>query len=121
LLSLICFSCFFLCRQSQQWVSLLFFLIINSLLDKAELENTKNSNEEEEEEEMLDPVSEYYQNSKHWTALVEYCLNPQNYPNDVINFDNDFVVCRDLYPKARLHCLIMPRRFFKIRHSLLIY
>ncbi|KAF2724852.1 HIT-like protein [Polychaeton citri CBS 116435] len=43
-------------------------------------------------------------------GLAAYTTNPASFPRDrVVQYDDDFVVIRDLYPKATIHLLILPR------------
>jgi aprataxin len=41
-------------------------------------------------------------------GLAAYIENPTKHPN-VLGYNDDFVVIRDLYPKATVHILILPR------------
>jgi aprataxin len=44
------------------------------------------------------------------SALIQYCTHPENFP-DQIYFSNDKVVAMyDVYPKAKIHMLVMPRQ-----------
>src|SRR6202048_5124641 len=41
-------------------------------------------------------------------GLGEYLKDPANNPN-VLSYNDDFVVIKDLFPKATVHLLILPR------------
>jgi aprataxin len=42
------------------------------------------------------------------SGLIEYIRDPANHPS-VLNYNEDFVIIKDLYPKATVHLLILPR------------
>src|SRR5271165_2694325 len=41
-------------------------------------------------------------------GLAQYLQDPANHPN-VLSYNDDFVIIKDLYPKATVHLLILPR------------
>ena len=41
-------------------------------------------------------------------GLIEYLRDPANDPS-VLDYNDDFVIIKDLYPKATIHLLILPR------------
>src|SRR5215471_5185089 len=48
---------------------------------------------------------------KQWidpSGLSVYFTDPSTHPN-VIDFDEDFVIIKDIYPKATVHLLVLPR------------
>jgi len=52
-------------------------------------------------------VSRFFAGDKR-NGLREYIDNPANNPR-VLGYNDDFVVIRDMYPKATVHLLILPR------------
>ncbi|PYH44009.1 DNA 5'-adenosine monophosphate hydrolase [Aspergillus saccharolyticus JOP 1030-1] len=49
-------------------------------------------------------------------GLGPYIANPSSYPSHIVVYHNDeFVVIRDLFPKATLHLLLLPRDATKTR------
>jgi aprataxin len=42
-------------------------------------------------------------------GLETYIRNPERHPREVVDYDDDFVVVRDRYPKGSVHLLVMPR------------
>lgn len=42
-------------------------------------------------------------------GLGIYIEHPERHPQEVVEYDDDWVVLRDLYPKASVHLLLMPR------------
>ncbi len=44
----------------------------------------------------------------HRNGLIEYLRDPANHPS-ILNYNEDFVIIKDLYPKATVHLLILPR------------
>ena len=46
-------------------------------------------------------------------GLLEYLRDPANHPS-VLDYNNDFVIIKDLYPKAIVHLLILPRDLVKV-------
>jgi aprataxin len=61
---------------------------------------------------MLKPRSQPFNNPlQNWQeALLPFCRSPESYPANVIYYDKNYVCITDLYPKSKLHFLIMPRR-----------
>lgn len=48
--------------------------------------------------------------SSFWRdALADFIENPGNHEKDVVYQDKDCVIIRDLFPKSRIHYLILPR------------
>lgn len=44
----------------------------------------------------------------HWkNSLLGYCKHPESH--ETVWFDQDYVIIKDLYPKAKTHLLLMPR------------
>ena len=43
------------------------------------------------------------------SGLLSYITNPDSHPTSVISHDEDFVLIRDLFPKATVHLLLLPR------------
>lgn len=43
------------------------------------------------------------------SGLLEYINHPESYPTRLISQDEDFVLIRDLFPKATVHLLLLPR------------
>lgn len=43
------------------------------------------------------------------SGLLAYVNDPTSHPKQVISHDADFVLIRDLYPKATVHLLLLPR------------
>lgn len=43
------------------------------------------------------------------SGLLEYINHPDAYPTRIISSDEDFVLIRDLFPKATVHLLLLPR------------
>ncbi|KAI8822377.1 HIT-like domain-containing protein [Fimicolochytrium jonesii] len=47
----------------------------------------------------------------HWNdALRMYCLHPDQHADVVVEYDDEIVVVRDKFPKAKHHLLIIPRK-----------
>ncbi|KAG0375211.1 hypothetical protein BGX24_009400 [Mortierella sp. AD032] len=46
-----------------------------------------------------------------WSAIfVRYCNNPETIPNNIKHWhDDNYVIIKDAYPKAKIHMLVMPR------------
>jgi aprataxin len=42
-------------------------------------------------------------------GLGTYIQHPERHPQEVVEYDDEFVVVRDRYPKASVHLLILPR------------
>ncbi|EFA77384.1 histidine triad family protein [Heterostelium album PN500] len=43
-------------------------------------------------------------------ALLPYCKSPEDHKDSVVYYDDQIVIIRDYYPKAKHHYLVMPRR-----------
>jgi aprataxin len=53
-------------------------------------------------------TSSVFARNERRAGLSEYLKDPVNHPS-VIGYDDDFVVIKDLFPKASVHLLILPR------------
>lgn len=42
-------------------------------------------------------------------ALLDIVKNPRNYASDIVYQDEDVLIIKDKYPKARVHLLCMPK------------
>lgn len=42
-------------------------------------------------------------------GLIVYTLDPTKYPRNVVSFNDDWVLIKDLYPKSTVHLLLIPR------------
>ena len=42
-------------------------------------------------------------------ALWKYCIKPQDFPKDVVKWNESFVAINDGYPKSEIHILVLPR------------
>ncbi|KAK5044452.1 hypothetical protein LTR84_011266 [Exophiala bonariae] len=51
--------------------------------------------------------SNSFSNSRN--ALLTYILNPADFPNQVVTYNENTVLIRDAFPKATLHLLLLPR------------
>jgi aprataxin len=53
-------------------------------------------------------------NSSFRSALGQYLIRPHAFPN-TLKATDEFVLIRDMYPKARIHWLILPRKYTNLR------
>ncbi|ONH66738.1 Aprataxin-like protein [Cyberlindnera fabianii] len=52
-------------------------------------------------------------------ALEKYIKSPESFPDLVIEYDDDFVLLRDAFPKSLYHWLLLPRdRYITKKHPL---
>lgn len=42
-------------------------------------------------------------------ALSKYITHPENYPHDIIYYNEEVIILKDLFPKSKVHLLVMPR------------
>ncbi|KAG5461108.1 MAG: hypothetical protein BJ554DRAFT_6750 [Olpidium bornovanus] len=53
----------------------------------------------------------HHEGSPWANALKPYCVHPETFPKEeVVEYDDEFVVIYDKYPKAKQHLLVMPRK-----------
>lgn len=70
----------------------------------------KYKEEENKEEEKSAEAKDIPSSGGHWSiGLLQYTQNPEKFGDVVIEYNDDWVVIKDKYPKSLLHLLILPR------------
>lgn len=75
------------------------------------MSQSKNNNSQTYQKLSKPKIEEENTPSFGWSgALLDYCLHPEKHQDSIEFFDDDIVVIKDKFPKAKLHFLVMPRK-----------